>query len=104
MTIKKLTQLVNIPDFRYESDCSNIEYGDIACDCDSKTISILDAIQHISLSILSMHDDDNSHPNKREISTLSAVISDLADLAISTNKIAQAASYLSGVKDGTHVA
>ncbi|HFN3671088.1 TPA: hypothetical protein ACHFMY_002866 [Enterobacter hormaechei] len=50
-TIKKLYQLVDIPDFRYSKDCSSIDYGDIASDCDTKTVSIFEAINHISLNI-----------------------------------------------------
>ncbi|MEG1226210.1 MAG: hypothetical protein RSD83_16695 [Hafnia sp.] len=100
MTTKKFYQLVDIPDFRYDSDCSSIRYGYIADDCDTKTVSILDAINHISLSIFSMAEDENI--NKDKLNKLSCVISDLAELAIATNKISQTASYLAGVKEGNN--
>jgi hypothetical protein len=56
-TIKKLYQLVDIPDFRYSKDSSSIDYGDIASDCDTKTVSIFEAINHISLNIFSIAED-----------------------------------------------
>ncbi|EDR0253110.1 hypothetical protein AAC27_003073 [Salmonella enterica subsp. diarizonae] len=43
-TTKNFIQLVDIKDFRFEGDCSNIDYGNIAGDCNSKTISLLEAI------------------------------------------------------------
>lgn len=100
MTTKKFYQLVDIPDFRHDSDCSRIDYGDIANDCDTKTVSILDAINHISLSIFSMSDDKNI--NKDKLNKLSCIISDLAELGIATNKVSQTASYLSGIKEATY--
>lgn len=100
MTTKKFYQLVDIPDFRYGSDCSSISYGYIADDCDTKTVSILDAINHISLSIFSMAEDENI--NKDRLNKLSCIISDLSELAIATNKISQSASYLAGVKEGNN--
>lgn len=99
-TTKKFYQLVNIRDFRHDRDCSDIDYGDIACDCDTKTISILEAIQCISLNIFSMSDNENI--NNNELSKLSCVIADLSELAMATNKISQSAAYLSGVQDGNH--
>jgi len=100
MTTQKFYQLVDIPDFRYDSDCSSINYGYIADDCDTKTVSILDAINHISLSIFSMTEDENI--NKDQLNKLSCVISDLTELAIATNKISQTASYLAGVKEANN--
>lgn len=100
MTTKKFFQIVDVPDFRHESNCSNINYGDIATDCDTKTISLLEAINHISLSILSMAEDDEI--NNEKISSLSCIIADLAELGIATNKISHTATYLSGIQDGTH--
>lgn len=99
-TTKKFYQLVDIKDFRSELNCSDIGYADLASDCDTKTISLLDAINHISLNIFSLTEDDEIDNEK--ISNLSTIISSLAELAIATNKIAQTAAYLSGVKDGTH--
>lgn len=99
-TIKKLYQLVDIPDFRYSKDISNIDYGDIALDCDTKTVSIFEAITHISLNISSIAEDKES--NKEKILNLSYIIADLAEIGIATNKISQAASYLSGLKDSIH--
>ncbi|MFG0644817.1 hypothetical protein [Leclercia adecarboxylata] len=98
MTTKSLIQLVDIPDFRFTKHEPDINYGDIALDCDSKTISILHAIRLISESIFNLSECAQNENEK--IRSLSGVISDLADLTIATNKISQAASYLSGVKDG----
>ncbi|HCR1962428.1 TPA: hypothetical protein ONC42_001082 [Enterobacter kobei] len=99
-TTKKFHQLVDIEDYRYSNNCSNIDYGDIACDCETKTISILEAINHISLSIFSLAEDDGI--DKEKIGNLSCIIADLAELWIATNKISHAASYLSGLKDSNH--
>ncbi|HBS6379062.1 TPA: hypothetical protein MAM40_000819, partial [Klebsiella pneumoniae] len=73
-----------------------IDYDGIACDCDSKTISILNAISHISLNVFSLVEE--SLVDKEKIADLSCIIADLAELAIATNKISQSASYLSGLK------
>lgn len=99
-TTTKFYQLVDISDFRCGSDCSNIGYADLASDCDTKTISLLDAIHHISLNIFSLTEDDEA--DKEKIGNLSTIISSLAELAIATNKISQTAAYLSGVQDGNH--
>ncbi|EAA2606277.1 hypothetical protein DNM47_01035 [Salmonella enterica subsp. enterica] len=99
---KKFYQLVDIRDFRYDKNCSDIDYGDIACDCDTKTISILEAIQHISLSIFTMADESNINGDK--LRKFSGLISDLTEIALATNKISQTAAYLSGVQDGNHEA
>lgn len=98
MTIKKFFQLVDIKDFRYEKNSPDINYGDIATDCDTKTISLLEAIGHISLDIFSLADETKCGNEK--IMKLSCIISDLAELGISTNKISQTAAYLSGIQDG----
>lgn len=98
--IKKFYQLVDIQDFRHDGDCSGIGYADIASDCDTKTISLLEAINHISLSIFSLTEDNNTEMEK--IRNLSGVISSLSELAIATNKIAQTAQYISGLQDGNH--
>lgn len=66
-TTKKFHQLVDIEDNRYSNNCSNIDYGHIACDCETKTISILEAINHISLSIFSLAEDDGIDKEKLEI-------------------------------------
>lgn len=99
-SIKKFHELVDIKDFRHDRDCSGIDYADIASDCDTKTISLLDAINHISLSIFSLTEDNNSDMEK--IRNLSCVISSMSELAIATNKISQTAAYLAGIKDGNH--
>lgn len=88
----KFYQIVDLKDYRYESDCSDLCYGEIADDCDSKTVSLLDAIRYISSGIKGMV--DNSTIDKEKIKELSSTISDLAEIAISTNKISQAATYL----------
>lgn len=93
-------KLVTIPDFRHDGDCSEIDYGGIADDCDTKTISLLEAIDHISLSVFSLAEDKEI--NRDKIMDLTCVISSLSQLAIATNKISQSAAYLSGVKGGNH--
>lgn len=100
MTTRNLIQLIDIPDFRFTNQDPDINYGDVADDCDSKTISTIEAIRHLSESIFSMSLEEEKDNEK--IRNLSAIIYDLADLAIATNKISQTATYLSGVKDGTH--
>ncbi|MGE6030855.1 hypothetical protein [Klebsiella pneumoniae] len=55
MSTEKFFQLVTIPDYRFSSDkeqCQNIDFDKIATDCDTKTISILQAINHIGVSRL----------------------------------------------------
>lgn len=99
-TTNKFYQLVDIKDFRSEANCSDIGYADLASDCNAKTISLLDAINYISLNIFSLTEDDET--DKEKISNLSIIISSLAELAIATNKISQTAAYLSSVKDGNH--
>lgn len=100
MTTRNLIQLIDIPDFRFTNQDPDINYSDVADDCDSKTISTIEAIRHLSESIFSMSLEKEKDNEK--IRNLSAIIYDLADLAIATNKISQTATYLSGVKDGTH--
>jgi hypothetical protein len=53
MTTKNFIQLVDIPDYRFDKRATDIDYDGIAVDCDSKTISILSAINHISLNVFS---------------------------------------------------
>ena len=101
MTTKNFIQLVDIPDFRFDPNCSEIDYGDIGSDCSSKTISILDAIKHISLSVFAL--SEASEVDKNKLQTLSGCIADLSDLAMATNKIAETALYLAGIKESNHV-
>ncbi len=107
MSTEKFFQLVDIPDYRFSSDkekCQNIDFDKIATDCDTKTISILQAINHIGISIMSEIEEKSLDKNK--IMMLSGVIADLADLAelaIATNKIANSATYSSGYKDAKNV-
>lgn len=101
MTTKNFIQLVDIPDFRFDPNCSEIDYGDIGCDCSSKTSSILDAIKHISLSVFELSEDTDV--DKGKIQTLTGCIADLSDLAMATNKIAETANYLAGIKERNHV-
>lgn len=98
MTTKNFIQLVDIPDYRFDKRTTDIDYDGIAVDCDSKTISILSAINHISLNVFSLMEE--SQVDKEKITNLSCIIADLAELAIATNEIAQSASYLSGLKGG----
>lgn len=101
-TTKKFYQLVDIKDFTYIKGkaCSDIDYGEIASDCDTKTISIFEAINHISLSIFGL--SEAGEITKEKLGSLTCVIADLAELGIATNKIAQTAAYLSGVQDGNN--
>lgn len=104
MSTENFVQLVDIPDYRFSSDkdkCQNIDFGKIATDCDTKTISILEAINHIGISI--MTEVEEKRLNKDKIMMLSGVIADLADLAMATNKIANSATYSSGYKDAQNV-
>ena len=98
MSVRKFYHLVDIPDFRFEKNCDSMCYGDIATDCDTKTISLLEAIGEISFNIFTL--SDKPELDKDKINMLSGIISDLAELAIATNKISQSASYLSGIKEG----
>jgi hypothetical protein len=97
MAVKKFIQLVDIPDYRYEKNCVSVDYGQIAEDCDTKTISLLEAIKELSLNIFSMTDEKTIDNDK--ISSLSAIIYDLTEIAIATNKISQTSSFLAGVKE-----
>ena len=98
MATKNFIQLVDIPDYRFDKRATDIDYDGIAVDCDSKTISILSAINHISLNVFSLMEE--FQVDKEKITNLSCIIADLAELAIATNKIAQSASYLSGLEGG----
>ncbi|EQB1743707.1 TPA: hypothetical protein U2Q62_003495 [Citrobacter amalonaticus] len=103
-TTKKFFQLVDIYDYRFSVDrekCSHIDFYQIATDCDTKTISLLEAINHLGISIMSETEEKKIDKNK--IMTLSGVIADLAELAIATNKIAVSATYSSGYKDAENV-
>ncbi|MBL2092274.1 hypothetical protein ELF06_29415, partial [Klebsiella pneumoniae] len=83
MSTEKFFQLVTIPDYRFSSDkeqCQNIDFDKIATDCDTKTISILQAINHIGVSIMS--EAEEKRLNKDNIMMLSSVVADLAELAI----------------------
>ncbi|EGT5204827.1 TPA: hypothetical protein JD203_08025 [Cronobacter sakazakii] len=99
MSTKKFFQAVNIPDFRFQNDCSGIQYEDLASDCENKTISILEAINFISLKLFELSEEENKQD---EIRNLSSVIADLAEIGIATNKILTTSLYLSGYKDGNH--
>jgi len=96
MTTKTFYQLVDIPDYRFNKN-TNLNFSDIACDCETKTISILRAINFISLSLASQSQEDGI--NNDTINDLSCVIADLADLCIATNKISNSANYSSGYQD-----
>lgn len=98
MTIKNLIDLVNVPDFRNDKDCTNIDYGSLSDDCDTKTISLLEAIKHISLSIFSLAESENAKKATEEIMSLSCVISDLSDIAIATNKASKTSTELYFIK------
>lgn len=99
MSTKKFYQVVSIPDFRFQNDCSDIQYDDVASDCESKSISILEAINFISLKIFELSEAENK---QEEIRNLSCVIADLAEIGMATNKILTTSLYLSGYKAGNH--
>lgn len=104
MSKQKFYQLVEIPDYRFrrnDSQCHGIDFDAIASDCDSKTISLLEAIAHIGLSVSTLSSEEKV--DKDELSRLCCVIADLAELAIATNKIAASATYSIGFKDGENV-
>ncbi|TCL42855.1 hypothetical protein EDC47_12816 [Raoultella planticola] len=101
MSTQKFYQLVDIPDYRFRSDdskISSIDFDAISTDCDTKTISLLEAISHIGLTVLTLSNEDDL--DKEKLSSLCAAITDLAELAIATNKIAKSATYSIGYKDG----
>lgn len=62
--------------------------------------SLLEAISQISLNIVSL--SFGGEDKKERIGQLSGVISDLAELAIATNKISQIAAFLSGAQGSNH--
>lgn len=97
MSTNKFYQLVDIPDARYSHN-ETISYGDIACDCETKTTSILEAINFISLSLSTKSESDKAELS--EIGYLTCIIADLAELGIATNKISSSAYYSSGYLDG----
>lgn len=98
MTIKTFYQLVDIPDYRFsEGRQSNIDYSSVATDCSTKTISILNAIFHMSVKVAELAQCEKVNGN--EISFLCGTISDLSELAIATNKISESANYSSAYKD-----
>lgn len=104
MSTQKFYQLVDIPDYRFrrnDSQCHGIDFDSIASDCDTKTISLLEAIGHIGHTALTLSNEEDI--DKDKISQLCCVITDLAELAIATNKIAKSATYSIGFKDGENV-
>lgn len=98
-TITLFYQAVEIDDYRYKKDCDNIDYSRIADDCETKTISLLGAIKHISLSISGL--SEMKKDTSLEVNNLSYIIADLAELAIATNKTRSTADeiYNSQVRD-----
>lgn len=98
MTIKTLYQLVDIPDYKYSNgEESNIDYSSVATDCNTKTISILQAIFHMSEKTASLA--QSKKVDVDNISQLCGIISDLSELAIATNKISESANYSCAYKD-----
>jgi len=98
MTIKNFYQLVDIPDYRFSNGKdSNIDYSSVATDCNTKTISILQAIFHLSEKTAELAQSKKVDANI--ISQLCGTISDLSELAIATNKISESANYSCAYKD-----
>ncbi|WES67213.1 hypothetical protein [Superficieibacter sp. HKU1] len=103
-TTKKFFQIVDIPDYRYPGNkdaIMDIDFNSVATDCDTKTISLLEAINILGINIL--NETDGKKTDSSKISMLSGIICDLAELAIATNKISQSAAYSSGYKDAENV-
>lgn len=96
MAVDNFIALVDVPDYRYDKNCVSIDYGKLADDCDTKTICLMSAIRELSLNIFCISEDKKIDDER--LRSLSGAIMELTDLAISTNKVAQMASYLSGVK------
>jgi len=104
MSIQKFYELIDIPDYRYikdKSQCEGFDYDCIAEDCDTKTISLLDAIKFLGNEAFS--EISGKSMDKEKLLNLCGVIAELTELAIATNKIAMSASYSSGFKDGENV-
>ncbi|NIG74695.1 hypothetical protein F3J34_13965 [Klebsiella sp. Ap-873] len=101
MTTNTLIKLVHMPDYRFEPNCESLNYGAISTDCDSKTISLLEALNHIGSSIFNLTDIDSIDKDGIDkIHSFACLIMDLSETAIATNKIAQSANYLAGLKNG----
>lgn len=99
-TINLFYQAIDINDYRHEKDCDNIDYCRIADDCETKTISLLGAIKHISLSISNL--SEMKKDTSLEVSNLSYIIADLAELAIATNKTRSTADEIYNSQVGNH--
>lgn len=97
MAAKNFIQLVDVPDFRFDKNQMSVEYSEMAEDCDTKTISVLDAIKQLSIDIFGLSEDENVDADK--IRNLSGVIAELSEIALATNKVSQMSSYLSGIQE-----
>lgn len=97
MCIENLIQLVDVPDFRFAKNGANINYSYVAEDCNTKTVSVLDAIIELSRSISVLSEDNDVDQDK--IRNISGVIAEPSEIAIATNKASQVSSYLSGVQE-----
>ncbi|NWC65422.1 hypothetical protein [Cedecea sp. P7760] len=101
MTVNTLIKLVDIPDYRFEPNCESLNYDAIATDCETKTVSLLEALNLIGSSIFNITDTDSIDKDGIDkIHNFACLIMDLSEVAIATNKIAQPAFFLSGHKHG----
>ena len=94
MTIKKIYQVVDIPDYKYsKEEAKGIDYGAVATDCETKTTSIIEAIEILSFKLLEENEKEDS---QQSINNLACIINDLTGLAIATSKISNSANYWAG--------
>lgn len=100
MSIKNIYQLKGVPDYN-EGDKSCVDYASIADDAEIKLISILDAINFISLGITV--EASNKKINSEKLESLGGTISSLSEIALFLNKISMDSHYISGFKDGSGV-
>ncbi|EMD6813336.1 hypothetical protein QD840_001691 [Citrobacter koseri] len=91
MSVNNIIQLIEIDLSR------DINVSALASEAENKTTSLLEAIDFISLKIMEM--SDSQKESNKKINALSGVISDLANLAMVTNKISNESHYHSGVRE-----
>ncbi|MCK0552549.1 hypothetical protein KFO32_05590 [Pantoea ananatis] len=94
MTSTKIFQVVDIPDYKYaKEEAQGIDYGAVATDCETKTVSIIEAIEILSFKLLEENEKEDS---QKSINNLACIINDLTGLAIATSKISNSANYWAG--------
>lgn len=94
MTSKKIYQVVDIPNYEPSTgDVNGIDYGSVATDCETKTASIIEAIEILSFKLLEVNETESP---QESINNLACIINDLTGLAIATSKISNTANYWAG--------